>query len=456
MKDMKLKNIILLLALGMLFACEPKVDEFTTTGGSADFSNYVAVGNSLTSGYTDAELFKSGQQNSFPAILATQFEAAGGGTFNQPLMYDEYGFGNRLLLDVSIPGPVPAGVTPDPANFESIANMGPFNNMGVPGAKSFHMIPGAEAYSAMNPYYKRFAAEPGVSTVLGEAMAQNPTFFTCWVGGNDVLGYALEGGAADSITDPAIFQAALGAILQGMTSNGAKGAIATVPKVTDVPFFQYMNTRVPYNGLVVDSSQAAGLNYVFEQFELYLASLGIIWDYDFTFNAGPNPFLVSDKTLPLPEPFNVRPMKSGELFLLTLPTDSLPKGMGSVDANNGNPVPWGIPDEYVLLDYELEQIDIAQASYNETIKAMANQFDLALVDTYAKFEELNNGGITEDGITFTSDYITGNAFSLDGIHPTGQGYALIANFFIEAINAKYGAALTEVNVSLYPGLYYYH
>jgi len=59
MKDMKLKNIILLLALGMLFACEPKVDEFTTTGGSADFSNYVAVGNSLTSGYTDAELFKS-------------------------------------------------------------------------------------------------------------------------------------------------------------------------------------------------------------------------------------------------------------------------------------------------------------------------------------------------------------------------------------------------------------
>jgi len=129
--------------------------------------------------------------------------------------------------------------------------------------------------------------------------------------------------------------------------------------------------------------------------------------------------------------------------------------MGSVDPNNGNPVPWGIPDEYVLLDYELEQIEQAQAAYNETIHMLANQFDLALVDTYAKFEELNNGGITQDGITFTSDYITGNAFSLDGVHPTGQGYALIANFFIEAINAKYGAALGEVNVSLYPGLYYY-
>ncbi len=455
MKDMKLKNIILLLALGMLFACEPKVDEYTTTAGNADFSNYVAVGNSLTAGYTDGELFRSGQQNSFPAILAEQFKATGGGEFNQPLMFDEYGFGNRLLLDVSIPGPVPANVTPDPRNLESIADQGPFNNMGVPGAKSFHMVPGAEVYSAMNPYYARFAAEPGVSTILGEAMAQNPTFFTCWVGGNDVLGYAAHGGASDSLTDPMLYQVALTGILQGMTSNGAKGAVATIPKVTDIPFFQFMNTQVPYNGLVVDTAQAAGLNYVFDQFELYLASLGITWDYDFTFNPGPNPFLVSDKTLPLPEPFNVRQMKPGELFLLTLPTDELYQGMGSVDPNNGNPVPWGIPDEYVLLDYELAQIEQAQAAYNETIHMLANQFDLALVDTYAKFEELNNGGITQDGITFTSDYITGNAFSLDGVHPTGQGYALIANFFIEAINAKYGAALGEVNVSLYPGLYYY-
>jgi len=50
---MKLRNILLLLALGMLFACEPKIDDFTTTSGGADFSNYVAIGNSLTAGYAD-------------------------------------------------------------------------------------------------------------------------------------------------------------------------------------------------------------------------------------------------------------------------------------------------------------------------------------------------------------------------------------------------------------------
>jgi lysophospholipase L1-like esterase len=451
---MKLRNILLLLALGMLFACEPKIDDFTTTSGSADFTNYVAIGNSLTSGYADGELYLSGQENSYPNILAGQFKTAGGGEFRQPLMFDEYGFGRRLLMDVARPGPVPAGGTPDERNFTSIAADGPFNNMGVPGAKSFHLVPGAEAFSAQNPYYARFAAVPGTSTVLGESMAQNATFFTCWVGANDVLSYALEGGAADSITNPAIFQMALGAILQGMTSNGAKGAIANIPSIMDIPFFQYMNTRVPYNGLVLDDEQAAGLTFAYEQFELYLASLGVTWDYP-EFTAGPNAFMVSDETLPLPPPFNVRQMNPDELFLLTLPTDSLPMGMGSVNPSGESIVPWGIPDQYVLLTDELAEINQALGAYNETIVTLAGQFDLAFVDMYSEFLEFGSGGLDIDGIHFTDDYITGNAFSLDGVHLTAQGYAITANFFIEAINAKYGAGLTTVSPRLYPGIYYY-
>ena len=118
---MKIRNILLLFALALLFACKPEIDDFTTTNGEADFTKYVAIGNSLTAGYTSGDLFKSGQENSYPAILANQFEAAGGGEFKQPLMLDEFGFGKRLLLDASRPGPVPAGGTPNPGNFESIA-----------------------------------------------------------------------------------------------------------------------------------------------------------------------------------------------------------------------------------------------------------------------------------------------------------------------------------------------
>ena len=41
--------------------------------GKADFTRYVAVGNSLTAGYSDGALYRSGQQNSYPAMLAEQF-----------------------------------------------------------------------------------------------------------------------------------------------------------------------------------------------------------------------------------------------------------------------------------------------------------------------------------------------------------------------------------------------
>ena len=57
------------------------------------------------------------------------------------------------------------------------------------------MVDIADPSFATNPYYARFATAPGTSTVLGDALAVNPTFFTFWLGNNDILGYAAGGGA---------------------------------------------------------------------------------------------------------------------------------------------------------------------------------------------------------------------------------------------------------------------
>jgi len=245
-----------------------------------------------------------------------------------------------------------------------------------------------------------------------------------------------------------------------MTANGAKGAIANIPNITDIPFFNFINTRLPYNGLVLSAEQAGQVNFVYQQFELALASYGINYSYGFNFVEGPNAFVVEDETLPFPDAlaaFKVRQMQPDELFLLTLPTDSLPLGMGSVfaDVNTGTILPWGIPDKYFLSNAEINEIETATAAYNQIIAGMANQFGLALVDMNANMNTLKTDGISVDGINFTDDFITGKAFSLDGVHVTGQGNALLANFFIDAINAKYGSALKHVSPRLYPGIYYY-
>ena len=75
------KFYALLPFLGLfLIACEddtpidtPDPTPIEYTSGTADFSNYVAIGNSLTAGYSDNALFIDGQTASFPNMLATNF-----------------------------------------------------------------------------------------------------------------------------------------------------------------------------------------------------------------------------------------------------------------------------------------------------------------------------------------------------------------------------------------------
>ncbi len=70
---------------------------------------------------------------------------------------------------------------------------------------------------------------------------------------------------------------------------------------------------------------------------------------------------------------------------------------------------------------------------------MADQYDLAYIDMFEMMSDLENG-ITNDGITITAEFVTGNAFSLDGIHLTPIGYAHVANMFIDGINKKYNSS----------------
>ncbi len=436
---MKIKNILLLFALGLLFACEPKIDTFTTTTGNADFTKYVSIGNSLTAGYADGDLYKAGQEVSYPSILAKQFEAAGGGEFKQPLMFDEYGFGRRLLLNAAIPGPVSAGVTPDERNFQSIAGDGPYNNMGVPGAKSFHLL--VNGYGSLNPYFGRFATA-STTSVFADALAQNPTFFTLWIGNNDVLAYALTGGTADSITPMPYFQGSIGTILSQLNGIGAKGAVANIPDITSIPYFSFMNTRLPYNGLVLSQQdQVDALNAGYAPLNAFIKSIGS--NDTLAFALGQNGFVIAENEVP----WGMRQMKSGELFLLTLPTDSI------INFGYGSQVP--IPDKYILSLTEIQSIATATTAFNGVLENYANQFGFAYVDMNSKLRAIAQGGVVSDGIPFTSAFITGNSFSLDGVHMTGKGNALAANYFIDAINAKYGSVIQHVSPRLYPGIYYY-
>ena len=72
-------------------------DPGTYTSGTADFSNYVAIGNSLTAGFMDAALYNESQQFSLGAILSAQLaEAGGSGVYSQPDINSENGFNDTF------------------------------------------------------------------------------------------------------------------------------------------------------------------------------------------------------------------------------------------------------------------------------------------------------------------------------------------------------------------------
>jgi lysophospholipase L1-like esterase len=103
-----------------------------------------------------------------------------------------------------------------------------------------------------------------------------------------------------------------------------------------------------------------------------------------------------------------------------------------------------------LIPTEIEEIRTATDAYNTIIAAAAESKGLAFVDTKDVMTKLSSGGIRFGNFTITSAYATGGAFSLDGVHPSPRGYALIANIFIDAINVKYGSTLRHVDLSTYP------
>jgi hypothetical protein len=291
-------------------------------------------------------------------------------------------------------------------------------------------------YGALNPYFNRFASDPATTTVISDAMQVQPTFFTLWTGNNDVLTYAMAGAESDSITTQQMFSQSVGGILQTLTSNGAKGAIANVPDITSAPYF----TTIPYNPVTLNETEAAQLNAAYESYNTGATGMGLD---SISFKEGKNAMVIEDDD-PAYDPLgNIRQIESNELVLLSLPQDSI-KCAG-----------WGtqkpVPDEYVLDATEIDEITTAIEGYNQTLNSLASQHNLAYVKISSLMEDAKRG-IRIDGVEYTNEFITGGLFSLDGLHLTGQGYAIVANEFLEAINNQYDASLPLVNVIDYPGI----
>ncbi len=528
-----MKNKFILLAtLAIGFAgCEPEFENEVNadyTSGDANFSSYVAIGNSLTAGYMDGTVSRGSQANSYPNLLAQQFALVGGGAFTQPSYADDVNnFGGltlggmpiantRLVIDASQgrPETIAGTSTIEVSNLQATA----YNNMGVPGAKSFHLLaPGygnlaGVALGTANPYFVRHATSSG-ALVLGDAMSKNPTFFTNWIGANDVLAYATNGGAqsngtsaaddhnltgnlnpasysSNDITNSATYHNVYDQIINTLTLNGAKGVVCTIPSVTSIPYF----TTVPYAPLS-PAALGGAANIGTLNAQLYGLLDGIFTAYgepdrvNLLSATSANPILITDVDAAdrsaqisgyLQTVLSYPPATAaafGAVFgkarqatsadLVVLPASSV---IGTVNAAapasiNINGVTYPMANKWVLTANEKAKVASATTAFNASIVSIANAKNtaaghtvIAVADMNAIMNKLVTGLKIETGSIYTANYFSGSAtegqvlFSLDGVHPNARGYSVIANEIIKVINASFKARLPLHNPTYFPGI----
>jgi lysophospholipase L1-like esterase len=269
----------------------------------------------------------------------------------------------------------------------------------------------------------------GFGTQLELALAQNPTFVTLWIGNNDILAFATRGGLFP-VTPVQQFSDEFNAILNALSSTGADVVVGNIPDVKAAAFFttvgpgiglQLQQNQLVYSKTSGDVGTATADDLF--QFNVLVLLSGssaaeLIGDVNGTYYTINN--------LPVPPGVDT----------------SLPFGLTPEN-------PW--PNNLILDPDEMTAVDLTISAYNNVIETAADAKGFAVVDAYSLIGEIGTSGITYNGTTYTAEFVQGGFYSLDGIHPTSQGYAIVANEFIKVINQRYGASIPLIDVSTIPG-----
>jgi hypothetical protein len=434
----------LLLLGGLLPGGACRFDESVPLGvedrlGGIDPRRIVAIGDDFAAGAADGALYAGAQTLSLPALLALHL---GGESLLQPLVsdpglaLDEQAAGRLRLVDL-----MPLKLEREPAGSPLVPSPGrPFENLGVPGALvSEALIAESSATSALgNPFYDLVLR--GRGTFAEQAAELEPTLILLWIGTSDVLRYVEAGGDTDLApglpTPVGTFAIAYEALLDALLEITDQVVLFTIPDPRSMPAVR----AVPGIVLDDDTGEPVMITVVLPVIDPQTGQAVI------DPVTGDTLFAQRLSTVPLLGPSG--PLAPSDLVLL----EALPL----LDEGTGIPAPVGgagtpLPDRAVLDGDEQAEVSGSIFGYNQTIRALAAERDLALVDVHALVEELAVEGRISDGILLSGAYATGQAFSLDGARFTPKGYGYVANLVIDALNTRYGGSVPHLRTAGLPG-----
>ncbi len=309
---------------------------------------------------------------------------------------------------------------------ESIAMTAPLTGPPNPPSCGYVTVPGDITSGGLQslvsgeselfyPVLGQFQSTLGAGKVTQAAAAVSlaPKLTTVWLGANDVLKYIFSHGQSPITDSPTQFSSDLTTLVTMLEKSGSKVVVGNLPDILGNPstgenpvpqFFPQTKLSADLTALGVNPAAAA-------QVAAYVSA---------TYTKGNGGFLTQSGFFSL-----VSQLKSSPTTLPVLD----PNGPGSGDGP-------------LYLDQSFAASATALiAGYNQTINGVAAATGAGLADIETAFRNLDATGLPlAPGVTLTLQF-GGGIFSYDGLHPSNTGYAIVANVFIGAADAKFGLAI---------------
>ena len=400
----RIVSIVLVGASLAVAACSDPVSPPSTRGGTAGsvnaaptipevFARYVALGTSNSMGVQSAGIFAAGQEAAWPAVLARRAGVA----FTPPLVADP-GCGPPLLpplaSDLVLVGAFGNDLVTGVMNFCSPLQSGitlPTNSVAISGANvhdALTLTP--ELVAAKNArvgtLYSR-VLPPG-ATQITAMVSKRPTFVSVELAANEVL--PASKGRIEAMTPYADWERDYDAVLAVVKSTGARAVLVGLPS---------------------NAAKFPSIRTSREFFNQWPALLGL------GITVSINCYLSSNQLF-IPG------------YLLTL----VSKAPTTATCAN---VPGTM--DYVLTSSDITAINTRMAQMNARMQTKATE------NGYAYFSLDAVYGLAKPAFSVTdllfSNQPFGTYISLDGVHPSSAGQALLASAAVKAINAKYGLAI---------------
>ena len=397
-KPNRRQSVTVLLAVFLVALFRPvDADE------KVDLSRFIVVGDSLAAGFQNFSLLATQQVNGAANLVAEHARIP----LDLPLV-PYPGIPNVLTLVSAGPPPVVAPVPDPPPAFPRINPATQATNLAVPGhtlADAIFTRPGVTADTLTNTvlgFPTPFLVPGTPRSQMESAVALSPTFVLLWIGNNDALFPAIVGNVA-FLTPVNTFAALYDLLSQTLAETHAPMVMVNIPDITVAPYFtslEKLSAQVGVPAAIVGS--LLGM-----QPGDYLQPGGLPTAYAILGGqtAGPLPVLCP----------------------LAVPIAAVSQ------------VPC------VLRANDVAVIRTAIQAYNQVIAASAQRYGAALVDLNTLVSDLVVGGYKAANHRITGDFL-GGFFSLDGIHPTNTGHAIIANEILEVMKRQLHINIPKVNV----------